>query len=212
MAVNEDLSRFLKEGLERGLPRKELEGVLLQTGWPPEQVKGALAAYAEVDFPLAVPVPKPYLSAREAFVYLVLFTTLYVSAFSLGSLVFELINQAFPDPGTFIPAAATRASIRWSISLLLVTFPVFAFVQLRTDRALEADPTRGLSEVRRWLTYLTLFVASAFLIGDVTSVVYRVLSGEITTRFILKVLTIAVIAGSVLWHLTRGVREEEVAS
>ena len=42
MAINEELSAFLKEGLERGLPREELEGVLLETGWPPDEVRGAL--------------------------------------------------------------------------------------------------------------------------------------------------------------------------
>jgi hypothetical protein len=212
MAVNEELTRFLKEGLERGLPRRELEEVLLQTGWPSDQVEGALASYADVAFPLAVPVPRPYLSAREAFVYLVLFSTLYVSAFSLGSLVFELINQAFPDPTSAVPLAMSRESMRWSISLLIVTFPVFAYVQFRSDAALQADPTRRLSVVRRWLTYLTLFVASGMLVGDVTSVVFHLLSGEVTIRFFLKVITVGVIAGGVFWHLVRAVRDEEVTS
>lgn len=98
MAINEELSGFLKEGLERGLSRKKLEEVLLETGWPPDQVRGGLSAFADVTFPVPVPRPKPYLSAREAFIYLILFTTLYISAFSLGSLLFELINRAFPTP------------------------------------------------------------------------------------------------------------------
>lgn len=213
MAINEELSRFLREGLERGLPREQLEEVLLETGWPPDQVRGALGAYADVAFPVPVPRPKPYLSAREAFVYLILFSTLYVSAFSLGNLLFELINRAFPDP-TAEPARALEASreaIRWAISLLVVTFPVFAFVSWRTDRSVRADPTRRLSEVRRWLTYLTLFVAAGFLIGDVTSVVYNLLGGEITTRFVLKVLTVGIIAGAVFAYLFRDRRAEEVA-
>lgn len=213
MAINEELLGFLKEGLERGLSRQQLEEVLLETGWPPDQVRAGLRAFANVEFPVPVPRPTAYLSAREAFIYLVLFSTLYVSAFNLGNLLFALINRALPDPSIDPMAAleATREAIRWAISLLVVTFPVFSFVAWRTDRAVRADPTRRLSAVRRWLTYLTLFVASGFLIGDMTSVVYNFLSGEITVRFMLKVLTVAVIAGSVLWYLVRGLREEEVA-
>jgi hypothetical protein len=213
MAVNEELFGFLKEGLERGLSRQKLEEVLLETGWPPDQVRAGLRAFADVEFPVPVPRPKPYLSAREAFVYLVLFSTLYVSAFSLGNLVFALINRAFPDPAVDPVAAleVTREAIRWAISLLVVTFPVFVFVSRRNERSVRAEPTRRLSAVRRWLTYLTLFVASGFLIGDMTSVVYNLLSGEITVRFVLKVLTVGVIAGSVFWYLVRDLGKEEVA-
>jgi hypothetical protein len=173
-----------------------------------------MGEFADVQFPVPVPRPKPYLSAREAFVYLVLFSTLYVSAFSLGNLLFQLINRAFPDP-SIDPAFALQVSrevIRWSISLLIVTFPVFALVSWRNDRALRANPTLRLSAVRRWLTYLTLFVAAGFLIGDVTGVVYNLLGGEITTRFALKVLTVGAIAGSVFGYLLSGVRREEVAT
>jgi hypothetical protein len=214
MAINEELSGFVKEGLERGLPRAELEKVLLETGWPDDQVRGALDAFADVDFPVPVPRPRPYLSAREAFVYLVLFSTLYVSAFSLGSLLFALIDRGFPDPSTDPAFAleASRVAIRWSISLLVVTFPVFALVSRSNGEALRADPARRLSAVRRWLTYLTLFVAAGFLVGDVTSVVYNVLSGEITTRFILKVLTVGTIAGSVFGYLRGELRDKETTT
>jgi hypothetical protein len=212
MAISEELSSFVKEGLDRGLPREELEGVLLENGWPPEQVRSALGAFADVSFPVPVPRPTPYLSAREAFVYLILFSTLYVSAFSLGNLVFQLINRAFPDPSVDPTFAleASREVIRWSISLLLVTFPVFAVVSRRNERALEANATLRLSAIRRWLAYLTLFVAAAFLVGDVTSVVYNLLGGEITVRFALKVLTVGTIAGSVFAYLINDLRKEEV--
>jgi hypothetical protein len=192
MAINQELAGFLKEGLERGLARSELEEILLETGWPPDQVQGALATYADVAFPIPVPRPKPYLSAREAFIYLVLFSALNMSAFSLGGLLFQLVDRAFPDPAmdpTFA-LEASREAIR---------------------RALAADPTRRLSEVRRWLTYLTLFVAASILVGDVATVVYNILSGEITTRFLLKVLIVGGIAGAVFGYLSGDLRNEEVA-
>ena len=98
MAVNEELTRFIREALNRGLPRDEIRGALDQADWSDEEVQAALRSFAAVDFPIAVPRPRPSLSAREAFQYLVLFGTLYLSAYSLGSLLFQFINLAFPDP------------------------------------------------------------------------------------------------------------------
>lgn len=209
--ASKELTEFVKAGLERGLPREQLETALREAGWPGDQVRRALGEFADVAFAVPVPRPRPYLLAREAFVYLVLFSTLYVTAFSLGNLLFQLINQALPDPSA--PAGALEASrdaIRWAISLLVVAFPVFVFVSWTNERAIRQDPRRRLSKVRRWLTYLTLFVAAGFLIGDVTGLVYNLLGGDLTTRFALKVLTVGAIAGSVFVHLRRDLRNEEV--
>ena len=62
------------------------------------------------------------------------------------------------------------------------------------------------------MTYLTLFIAAAVLVGDVTSLVYSLLGGELTTRFVLKVSTIAVIAGAVFGYYLRDLRLEEEES
>ena len=51
------------------------------------------------------------------------------------------------------------------------------------------------SKVRRWLTYLTLFASACALIGDVTTLVYNALGGELTIRFVLKVTVDSLPAG-----------------
>ena len=61
MAAEEELSGFVREALAKGLPRTQIEEVLLKAGWEPAQVCGPLAAYADLDFPVPVPRPKPYL-------------------------------------------------------------------------------------------------------------------------------------------------------
>jgi hypothetical protein len=48
-----------------------------------------------------------------------------------------------------------------------------------------------------------LFVAASFLLGDVVTVVFNLLGGELTVRFILKVLTVAAIAGPVFLYYRR---------
>jgi hypothetical protein len=156
-----------------------------------------------------VPRPRPYLDAREAFLYLVLFSTLYVSAYHLGSLLFDIVNTIFPDPATASPAAFVRQSMRWSISSLIVAFPVFVYLSWFVGRDIAADPNKRRSRVRRWLTYLTMFVASTVLIGDVISLIYSLLGGELTTRFVWKVLVVAFIAGAIFWYYLSDIRREE---
>lgn len=149
------------------------------------------------------------LSAREAFIYLLLFFTLYLVAFSLGSLLFQYINLAFPDPASHAPMSARR-SIIWSISTLIVTTPVFLYMSRITSRELEMDSSKRASPIRLWLTYLTLFVAACVVIGDLIRLVGLFLGGELTVRIVLKVLTVRVIAGTVFWYYLSGLRPEEV--
>src|SRR3990170_186382 len=117
----DELTDFVRAALARGVTRPAIQTTLRQAGWTVDQTRAALAAFADADFPIPVPRPRPYVDAREAFVYLVLFSTLYMSAFHLGDLLFDIINAAFPDPAD--PAqmeAYRRTSMRWSISWVIV--------------------------------------------------------------------------------------------
>src|SRR5687767_3411734 len=96
--MREELVAFVKDSLTRGVARDEIRAALRSAGWRDEEVEKALRAFAEVEFPVPVPRPQPYLSARETFFYLLQFAALYTSAFNLGRLAFLLIERAFPDP------------------------------------------------------------------------------------------------------------------
>ena len=82
--MNEELRQFIKESLEQGIDRESIRNVLLEAGWQQHDLRSAFAAFAEIDFPVAVPQPRPNLHAREAFLYLVSFIALYAFAFSLN--------------------------------------------------------------------------------------------------------------------------------
>jgi hypothetical protein len=47
------------------------------------------------------------------------------------------------------------------------------------------------------------------LLGDTTTLIYNLLGGDITTRFILKVLVVAAIAGSAFTYYLLDLRKEE---
>jgi hypothetical protein len=65
--------------------------------------------------------------------------------------------------------------------------------------------------MRKWLTYLTLLVAASAIVGDGVTLVYNLLSGELTTRFILKVVVVAIIAAAVFGYYTWSNRRDDEA-
>lgn len=210
MAVPQELERFVRDALAAGVPRPQVEAALAAAGWSGPQLREAMAAYADLAFPVPVPRPRPQLSAREAFEYLLLFVTLYLTAWHLGSVLFDLVNHALPD------AADPRyrlermdRSMRGSIAGLVVAFPLFAWLARRIGDDVARDPVKRLSPVRRWLTYLTLFIAAAVLIGDLVALVYNVLGGETSLRFVLKVAVVAVIASAVFGYYLSDLRRDE---
>jgi len=209
MAADEDLNGFVREALLRGVPRAQIESVLAGAGWREDQVRRALGQWADVAFPVPVPRPRPYLSAREAFLYLVLFTALYISAFNLGGLLFTFIERALPDAANRLGDESFRQGIRWAVANLLVAFPLFVWLTTFMQRAITRDPLRRASRIRKWLTYLTLFLGASVLIGDLIALVNGVLSGELTLRFLLKVVVVAAIAGSIFGYYLNDLRKDE---
>lgn len=208
--IDEELRSFVREALGRGVSREQIKEVLEKAGWTPEQTSHALDAYAEVAFELPVPKPKPSASAQEAFLYMVLFTTLLLVAYNLGAVIFQLIERAFPDPAATDLIDEWRTNqLRWSVSTLIVAFPVFVYVSSHIGRALRRDPTKRASPVRKWLTYVTLFIAAAVLVGDLSTLVFNLLGGELTVRFLLKVTTVGIIAGAVFGYYLWDLRKEE---
>lgn len=207
--MDAQLLEFTRSALQSGSGRAEIAGALRRAGWAEADIATALGAFAEVEFPVPVPRPTPYLSAREVFVYLTLFAALYASAYNLAALAFQFINRAFPDPLETSYAVIDREAIRWSVSALIVAFPLFLFTFRAVSPAIERDPTKRGSRPRKWLTYLTLFIAGVSLAGDLMALVYNALGGELTIRFGLKVATVAVIAGGTFTFFLTDMRKEE---
>jgi uncharacterized membrane protein YidH (DUF202 family) len=209
--MSNDLYNFVQRALEKGQGRGEIQRVLAEAGWQEEEIQKALSAFADVQFAVPVPKPKPYLQAREAFLYLISFITLYITAFSFGALVFAFIGKLFPDPLQYGGYAAR--GLTTSLAALIVAFPLYAFMTRLISKAAAKDPERRQSKVGKWLTYITLVVAAGIIIGDLIAVLSNLLGGELTARFILKALTILVIAGSIfgyyLWNLQKEEKEKD---
>lgn len=199
----------MASALKAGASREATADALRRAGWANEQIDDALGDYADVPFVVPVPRPRAQLSARDAFLYLVAFVALYLSAYHLGNLLFQFVNLVFPEPHEL--SEYVYGQIRWSTAALVVAFPVYLLLTRRLVREVSADPTRRTSAVRRWLIHLTLAIAALIVLGDLIALVYSLLSGELTVRFVLKCLIVAAIAGSVFAYYSWTVKTDDEA-
>jgi hypothetical protein len=71
MAVRYDLPDFVTDSPAKSLSRPQSETILARAGWDNAQVKEAVGGFADVEFPVPVPRPKPYLSGGQAWMYVV---------------------------------------------------------------------------------------------------------------------------------------------
>jgi hypothetical protein len=211
-SATQDLESFVRDALAQGTPRETIASTLTGAGWSQAQVQRALNAWADVPFPVPVPRPRASLSAREAFFYLLMFAALYMAAWHACSLLFKIINHAMPDATDLSYWDNSVRTMRWSVASLLIAFPVFLWMARIVARQVSRDPVARLSPVRRWLTYLTLFLAAMALIGDMIVLLDNLLAGDLTLRFVLKVSIVAITAGSIFSYYLLDLRRGESVS
>ena len=146
--------------------------------------------------------------------YLLSIITLIASAISFGVLVFQYINIYFPDIITdyYVSASAYFSQIRQALATLIVIFPVYVWVSRFLKKDVEANSEKRELKIRKWLLYFTVFAAALVIIGDLVALINTFLNGELTTRFILKVLAIIFIAGSIFSYYFSELRELKTKS
>ncbi|MCP5432413.1 MAG: hypothetical protein H6923_03980 [Alphaproteobacteria bacterium] len=209
MAV-QALTDFVEEALRAGASRAEIERALKEARWPEGQIRDALATFADQAFVVPVPRPRAYISAREAFLYLVLFVLLGTVSGFLGTMLFTLTNWVLPQPGDPSRyAGSVQQSVRFAVSALVVAYPAFFLLTLHLAGERARNPAMQASRLRKWLTYLALVVAVSALISDLIAVLNQFLSGELTVRFAAKAAIVGAIAAATLLHYVPDIERSE---
>ncbi|PIT96705.1 hypothetical protein COT82_01830 [Candidatus Campbellbacteria bacterium CG10_big_fil_rev_8_21_14_0_10_35_52] len=148
---------------------------------------------------------------KDFFVFIGAMAALYWSAVSFINLLFEIINASFPDALSF-SYDNFSSGMRWSIASLIIIFPIYIFLSWFINKDLVVNFLKKNLGIRKWLTYLTLFIAGVTIITDLIILINTFLGGEITTRFALKVLAVLIVAGTVfayyLYDLKRDVGQK----
>lgn len=136
---------------------------------------------------------------KDFFINLLAIVTLYLSAASFLTIVFQIINIALPDvleKGAMIHNGS-RSALRFALASISIVFPVYIATMLAITRGNNIMPEKWHLGIRKWLIWFTLFAASLIIIGDLIALVNDLLSGETTLRFVVKALAILFVMASI---------------
>lgn len=139
---------------------------------------------------------KPKMTPKDFFMYLGTAVSLYASAGALLAILFSIINTLLPDAlfPQYMSSWAT-SGMRFAMSTLLVAFPLYIVLAWLIRKDIARDIQKYQLSIRKWFVYFTLFIAGATVAGDVIALVNTYLGGEISARFIWKMLSVFVVAG-----------------
>lgn len=148
---------------------------------------------------------KQKISPKDFFLYIATMVALYVSAISLLALLFEYIDVLFPDRLEYYVDPYSGA-IRFAIASLVIIYPAYIFLTRILNQDLRAHPEKRELGIRKWLIFLTLFVAGITIVIDLIALVNTFLGGDLTTRFSLKVVAVLVVIGGAFWYYLQDLR------
>lgn len=136
---------------------------------------------------------------RDFFLWAGAVIALYASVVAFITLLFEYIDRLFPDALAGY-ADPYGGAVRFSMATLIVLVPT-ALMLLRIIRMMIVDePAKAHIWVRRWALMLTIFIAGAAIVTELISLINTFLGGEITTRFLLKVIVVLIVAFCFAFH------------
>ena len=146
--------------------------------------------------------------ALHFFLYLVWFLSLGFVASGVGAILFQIINKYFSDTLSGAYGALVSQGVAvYGVASLVVAAPVYFIVGHLVHAYLRSGAIDEMSRVRKWITYIILFIAAGTIIGDLIALMVNVLNGDIVWRFALKALVILLIAGAIFgyyfWEIRR---------
>jgi hypothetical protein len=144
---------------------------------------------------------KPKSTPKDFFLWAGAMITLYSGVVAFIGLLFDYINYTFPDTALSYYYDAYQGGVSYEMASLIVLTPVFLMLMRVIRRDIARDPTRNEIWVRRWALFLILFIAGATIVIDLIVLINTFLSGsELTTRFLLKVVVVLLVAGAGFMH------------
>ncbi len=124
--------------------------------------------------------------------------SLVTSVVSFLNLIFNTLDKEFPDvlnsTYQYGYSSYDYESIRMALATLIIFFPIFIIVSYFWTKQIRAGISRTDNIIRKWVIYIILFLSAIVVAIDLVTLVRYFVSGEITTRFILKVSAVLLVA------------------
>lgn len=220
--MDEKLIQFVDHAIKQGMDHATIRQLLLSAGWKDKDIADVFCTRD-----LELPIPEPprvglaparsqrrpgvQRKARDAFLHLLTFGSLYIWSTSVILLLLAYVDFAFPDPAwrtSYSQLQGILSIMRFQLAIVIVAFPIYLIMWNFLLREVRRHPETGKGVLRRWLGNLSLFIGAITLSGDVMTLIYFLLEGQLTVRFVLKAAVLFVIAGGLVGYLALTLRSE----
>ncbi len=130
---------------------------------------------------------------------------------SLITIIITAINLLFSLLDRFIPDVLTDAyvygynsnlytNLQTPLAILIIFFPIFFILAYYFRTHLNNSLNKKESGFLKWVIYFIIFLASLTIIIDLITLVHYFISGEITLRFIYKVVGVIILSSITLTY------------
>lgn len=145
--------------------------------------------------------PQSNSSAKDFFLNLGATVSLYTVVASLLSVLFTVINYAYPKINEYYYGST---SIAFPVSVLIISTPILIVIMWVLGKQYLVGT---VSTIHKWLSFLTLFIAGFIVAGDLIYVIYNFISGEdVGMAFTLKALALFVVSGAIFGYYLSDIR------
>lgn len=149
-------------------------------------------------------------SAKYAFFYVLSLVALIFMSVSVGIVIFQIINKEIVDLINEFSGNYSDGAIKFAISAIIISTPIYYFISKQIYKNLKQGKLDENSSVRKWLTYFILLVAMIVMIVWLIMTINRFLDGELTTKAILKTITILFISGTIFSFYFYDIKRENI--
>ena len=146
---------------------------------------------------------------RDVFLQLLSIVTLYIGVISVILALSQFINAWLPDQINYYSHDRSFGLIRGALASMFVSWPIFIYTSYLIEKTARQYPEKRTIGIRKWLTYLTLFIAAITIIISLITMITNFLGGELTTPFLLKALTVIVFTGAVFLYYRWDIKRDD---
>lgn len=133
---------------------------------------------------------------KNFFLQIGIIASLYASAVSFLVFIFAVIDKVLPKALEYYNYGTSyNDSIRFSISVLIITFPLFIWLGRLYRNFVQENADMKESKLRRWVIYFSLFITGLTMAIDAIVLINTFLQGEdFALNFFLKFLSVFLVA------------------
>jgi len=148
---------------------------------------------------------------KDFFINLGNLIAFYLLIISTGSVLFDFIDLLIPDEAANLYFQYGQKISPFAIASIIVSLPLFFFLSKLVKKDIVASPEKMELRSRRWMIYLSLFIAGLVTAGDIVGIIYGFLTGFLALSSFAKMLAVLILAGGSFWYLLKELKIETLS-